>query len=127
MKRKLFIGVAVLVALIACGLFVHHLLLSNEELASKPEWATIQIVEQQHRDKASQGMEFVSTAKYSLVGIPVNDRRKKVWIMLNPRYSPYYKQLPVGNFKISKEDLERVRASGSVSSTVANCLESHIE
>jgi len=52
--------------------------LFDEELTSKPEWAAIQIVELQHRDKPSQQMEFVTTARYSLVGIPVADQRKKV-------------------------------------------------
>jgi hypothetical protein len=127
MKRPLLILLAVAAVLIICGWLVCRDIFSNEELASKPEWSAIQIIELQHRDKPSGGIEFVKVGEYSIVGLPVPDARKEIWIMLNPKHPPYYKQLPDGGYTLSKEDLKKILASGVVSSTVQNCLESHVE
>lgn len=127
MKRRLFIVVAVAIVLAACGWLVYRVLFSNEELASKVEWSVVQAVEWQHRDKPSDGIDIVKMNEYSLAGIPVQDGRKKIWIMLNPQNPPYYKQLPRGNYRLSGEDLKRILESKVVVSTVENCLESHVD
>jgi transcription elongation factor len=127
MKRSLFIGLALAVVLVVCGWLVYRNIFSNEELASKVEWSIVQAVESQHHDKPGDEIEVVKMDDYSLVGIPVHDTRKEIWIMLNSRNSPYYKQLPQGSYALSKEDLKKILASGVVASTVENCLESHLE
>ncbi len=127
MNRRLLIGLAVAAVLVVCGWLVYRDIFSNEELASKVEWSVVQAVLAQHEDKPSDKIEIAQSDEYSLVGIPVNDARKKIWIMLNPRNPPYYKQIPKGSYALSREDLKRVLASGGVISTVANCLESHVE
>ncbi len=127
MKRPLLIGLAVIFVLIVCGWLVYRDIFSNEELASKVEWSVVQAVEAQHEDKHSGKIEIVKLDEYSVVGIPVPDARKEIWIMLNPRNPPFYKQLPQGSYALSKEDLKTILASGVVTSTVENCLESHVE
>ncbi len=127
MKRRLLVGFAVASFLVICGWLVYRCIMSNEELASKPEWAAIQIIELQHRDNASDQMEFVTVGEYSIVGLPVHEARKRIWIMLNPRNPPYYKQLPTGSYTLSTEELKTILASGVVTSTVAKCLESHVQ
>jgi transcription elongation factor len=127
MKRSLLIGLLLAVVLIVCGWLVYRDIFSNEELASKEEWSIVQSVEWQHRDKPGDKIEIVRMDEYSLVGIPVSDSRKEIWIMLNAKNPPYYKQLTAGNYKLSKQDFKTILASNIVSSTVANCLESHIE
>src|SRR5438067_1145774 len=122
MKRPLFIGLAVALVLATCGWVAYRALSSNEELASKAEWSVVQSVESQHRDRPGIKIEVVKFEEYSLVGIPVHGGRKQIWIMLNPRNAPYYKQLPEGNYQLSKEDLKSILASGGVISTVQNCL-----
>nr|WP_321349265.1 hypothetical protein [uncultured Methanoregula sp.] len=99
---------------------------AGEELVSKVEWSVVQAVQYQHRDETSDRVRIVKMDGYSLVGIPVHDARKEIWIMLNTRNSPYYKQLPKGNYTLSANDLKTILASGVVVSTVANCLESHV-
>ncbi len=110
-----------------CGLLIYRDIFSNEELASKVEWSIVQAVIAQHEDKPSDKIEIVKLDEYSLVGIPVHDARKEIWIMLNPRNPPYYKQGRKGSYKLSKEDLKKILASGVVTSTVENCLQSHVE
>jgi len=127
MKRSIFIGLVVAVVLIICSWLFYRATFSNKELASKIEWSIVQSVEWQHRDKPSNKIEIVRLNEYSLVGIPVPDSRKEIWIMLDAKSPPYYKQLTAGNFKLSEQDFKAIVASNIVSSTVANCLESHVE
>jgi len=127
MKRPLLIGLAVAAFLVICGWLVYHGIFSNEELASKPEWSIVQAASSQDRDKPGNKIELVKIDEYSVVGIPVHDTRKEIWIMLNPRNPPYYKQIPQGSYTLSKEDLKTILASGVVISTVERCLESHVE
>jgi len=127
MKRWLLIGLAVAAVLVIFGWLVYRGIFSNEELASKQEWSIVQAVASQDGDKAADKIELVKIDEYSLVGIPVHNARKEIWIMLNPRNPPYYKQLPKGSYTISNEELKKILASRVVSSTVENCLESHVE
>ena len=127
MNRSFFIGFALAGVLIACGWLVCRRFFSNEELASKVEWSIVQAVEFRHRDKPGDKIEVVKMDDYSLAGIPVPDARKEIWIMLNPLKPPYYKQLPQGSYVLSEDELKNILASGDVTSTVASCLESHVQ
>ena len=127
MKRPLLIALAVAAFLVICGGLIYRGIFSNEELASKPEWSIVQAVSSQDRDKPGNRIEVVKIDEYFVVGIPVHDTRREIWIMLNPRNPPYYKQIPKGDYTLSKEDLKTILASGAVISTVANCLESHVQ
>ena len=60
---------------------------------------------------------------YRLVCFPSNGQR--IWVMLNPKTEPYYKQMPKGNYSITKADFESVAKSSYASLTVLACLESH--
>jgi hypothetical protein len=125
-KPRLLIGLAVVLAIVVFGWLVYRDLSANEELASKPEWAAIQIIEMQHSEKPRPDIEFVKVDAYTIVGIPVPDARKTIWIMLNPSTPPFYKQLPSGGYTLSQKDLKIILASGVVTSTVRSCLESHV-
>ena len=128
MKNWLLIGFGFISAMFVMGCWlIIHAVLSNEEVASLTEWSDIQAIAVQHRDKPIERIEIEKIDGYSFVGIPVRDARKQVWIMLNPRNPPLYKQGPSGNYTLSKEEFKTILASNVVSSSVANCLESHLE
>lgn len=99
----------------------------SPELESKLEWSTLQSVEQQRREKAGRDLEFVTMGKDVVVGIPVEDDREKVWVLLNPRHPPYYKQVPKGNYSLSVSNLNRILTNNALTSTVLECLNSHVE
>jgi len=99
----------------------------GEELASKREWSVVQAVEAQNRESRLDSVSVQTVGEYSLAGIPLKDGRKRVWVLLNARKPPYYKQLPQGNYSLSSEDLKKILTSAHVSSTVENCLESHLD
>jgi hypothetical protein len=103
------------------GIFV------DEETASKVEWSRLQAVGFRHSVNPAKEIEVVREDKSSFVKIAVQDARKEVWIMLNPKNPHYYKQLPTGNYILSKKDYQKILDQGGVSSTVANCLESHVQ
>ena len=128
MRRWLFMGLGFVGAVfVFCGWLTYRAVFCGEELASLTEWSIIQAVAAQHKNQPGDKIEIVKLDDYSVVGIPVHDSRKEVWIMLNPRNPPYYKQSPTGDYKLSKDDLKMISASGVVISTVENCLESHVE
>jgi len=127
MKRSHTIVMALGAFLILCSWWIYRAVFSNEELASKVEWSVIQSAAWRYRDKPIDKLEIVKVDEYFVLGIPVPDARKAVWIMLNARNPPYYKQGPIGDYRLLKDDLKKVLGSGIVSSTVANCLESHVQ
>ncbi|HMC28845.1 MAG TPA: hypothetical protein VKM56_13735 [Verrucomicrobiae bacterium] len=124
MRRRLLrdIGLALI-----CGMFLLALSGCGDELASKTEWSVVQAVEAQHRERPSDSVTVQRIEDYAIAGIPVKDGRKTVWILLNARNPPFYKQLPKGNYSLSKEELRKILASARVTSTVENCLESHLD
>jgi hypothetical protein len=99
----------------------------GDELASKKEWSIVQALEAQHRGATAESIRVEKIGQYAVVGIPVKDARERVWVMLNARNPPYYKQLPPGSYSLSREDLKKILATAVVTSTVENCLESHVE
>lgn len=70
-------------------------------------------------------VEIVNRDDYNYCVIPRSSGN--VWIMLNPKFEPFYKQMPNGQYSISKQDFKKIQGSGLASSTVLRCLESHIE
>jgi len=123
---KFFLGIVTGAVLAACGWQIFHRVFGGEELASKAEWSALQITEHEHRDSTTKRIEMAKTAGHQLVAIPAPGTGKKIWIMLNPRNPPYYKQLPQGDFSLSREQLNQILASREVSSTVEGCLRSHL-
>jgi hypothetical protein len=105
MKRGLFAAVTVGCLMAAFAWMAYHFIFTNEELASKKEWSILQGVEWQQRDKQKDQSEIVVANGYSIIGVPAGDRRK-VWIMLNPRNPPFYKQLPDGNYTLPEDSLK---------------------
>jgi hypothetical protein len=59
-------------------------------LGSKQEWSIVQAVEWQHREKPINKIEIVRMNGSSVLGVPVTDSRKEIWIMLNAGHPPYY-------------------------------------
>jgi hypothetical protein len=110
-----------------CALF---LLLSmifgcSGELASKPEWSALQAVEQEYRGKPFTEPEILEIHGHHVLGVQGNDGQR-IWILLNPQASPFYKQMPQGPFELSLDLLTQVKTSGYASETVLECLTSHV-
>jgi hypothetical protein len=96
-----------------------------ESPAGKHEWSVIETIEAKNRAKKTfSEMEWVTENGYHLVCFESMGHR--IWIMLDPREVPYYKQMPKGNYKLTSQQLDRIKESGFASSTVLECLTSHV-
>jgi len=92
----------------------------------KAEWAFLQTTESQFQEKPISEMVFHSEGKYHAVGIRSEYSGTNIWILLNPKASPFYKQIPQGQFSITDLEFQAIVASGKASETVLECLQSHI-
>lgn len=97
----------------------------SSELASKPEWAILQSIEQDYRNKEFIEPEILTVHGHEVLGVQ-GKNGQRIWILLKAKASPFYKQLPQGSFNISPEIIDQIRMSGSASETVIECLASHL-
>jgi hypothetical protein len=112
-----YFGLSVIICLMTgCG--------GPESPAGKHESSVIETIEARNRDRPISETEWVTEEEYHLVCLDSGGRR--IWIMLNPREAPYYKQMPKGNYKLTSQQLDRIKASGVATSTVLECLASHV-
>ena len=99
----------------------------SESVGDKSEWALLQGLELENRGQVPSGPVLSSLQQYDFLAVPSLDRKVRICVMLWPKSPPFYKQMPDGNFEISRELLLRLRAEHKVSSTVANALGSHVQ
>lgn len=69
-------------------------------------------------------MELVEENGYHLACFKSKGRR--IWVMLDPKEPPYYKQLPKTSYKLTAEQFERIKGGGFTNITVLECLMSHL-
>ena len=97
----------------------------KETLGEKSEWSLLQAVEHQER-QSKLAEPIVKTINGSKVLGVRSVGGNNIWLLLNVQSPPYYKQLPEGNYEISREFLSALKANENLSYTVSHVLESHI-
>ena len=98
---------------------------SGESLGAKKEWAILQALEFKHRDSALSGPTMFETNGYRIACISA-DKGEKIFILLNPQFSPFYKQLPEADYSLSPDHFIKVLQEGHPISTVREAMKSHI-
>jgi hypothetical protein len=101
--------------LLGCG--------SWQDVKSKEEYGLLQRVEYEHRGRPVSGMEVIQKNGYVVAGFQAAGREQNVWILLNPRYSPQFKQVPEAPFLITQEDIANLRRTPGIASEVLAVLE----
>ena len=96
-----FIATAVL-------LFLGWLWLTHTDVwRSKSEGAIVQYAELAHRGTPLTPPEFFEHAGHHLVCVRgVSSAR--IWIMLDPHFAPYYKQLPLEQFTLTSTECDQI-------------------
>ena len=119
----IIVGAATGFALAAVGLFCWQFYAS---LQSKQEWGVLWSVESRYQSQPVSAVEFLVSGQRHLVCVR-GASGKRVWIMLDPKYAPFYKQRdPDEPFEVSQEDFVHILQSTSVDATVRECLRSHV-
>ena len=98
----------------------------RESFGDKTEWSILQGHEYRAREAVVTAPQFKNADEYVLLVVPSADQTKNIWIMLNPKSPPFYKQIPQGNFTISQALLDIIARQQIASSTVEEVLASHV-
>jgi hypothetical protein len=93
----------------------------------KREWSILQVNEEKTRDTAMKSIEFHKLDDYNLICVPGKGVSKRIWIMMDAKSPPFYKQIPDGNFSLSEAQLAEIRQRTNPISTVIEALRSHVE
>jgi len=100
------IKIIILILLISNGVFAYLYVTSNgdgrESFGDKHEWGILQLLEYNHRQKPITKIEFFDIEGYHIICIP-SESGHRVWIMLNPKHPPYYKQMPQNQYALSSD------------------------
>jgi len=133
MKKVRFFccGLFILVALITLIGWFWHLLVTSDELGSKPEWSNLQELFSSGQKLVLKESIIVDNMSYKkrflVLGVPEKNGKFNIWILLNPSYKSYYKQLPEGDYQIDAPTLIKVLSTGEAHPYVAKQLVSHME
>lgn len=121
----------IIFALLISNMVFGYLYLSSngdnrESMGGKREWSILQSLEYDYRQKSIDKIEFKDIDEYHMVCLQ-SESGQRTWIMLNPKYPPFYKQMPQVQFSLSPDELNRIRNYQSFTSTVEVCLASHLK
>ena len=96
-----------------------------ESSGAKSENSALQAMMLRHQSDSVSQVTFFTEMGFHFVCIPYNGR--KIWVMLDAQYTPYYKQQPWNqNFSLSETDFEKIEQSKVATAIVIQCLGSHI-
>lgn len=98
----------------------------RESSGDKHEWSILQFREYEARQSLVESPEFTSGGEYVLMVVPNSEGSGNIWIMLSPKSPPFYKQMPQGNYRISRDLLNTIYRQRIASSTVEEVLASHV-
>jgi hypothetical protein len=98
----------------------------KEAAASKYEWSILQNLESSSREQLDLSFQLLKVDVYSIVLLPNNGGKGAIYIMLNPKSPPYYKQMPNKQFTITKDQFRQILSTDAIISDVEEALRSHI-
>lgn len=98
---------------------------ARETAGEKIEWSVLQSAEFKGRNVLETRPAVRSIQGYELLVVLGQDSRN-IWIMLNPKSPPYYKQLPAGEFTLPKSYVEQLIHQGKLGYTVEQVLVSSV-
>ena len=99
----------------------------RESGTDKHESSILQVAEYKARGTIPGDPKLLVESGYDLLSVPSIDGSKRIFVMLWPKASPYYKQLPEGNYRISPSLLSELVRANKVSATVQEVLSGHLQ
>lgn len=96
-----------------------------ESFGAKHENSVLLTIDAKFTAPLKQALEFVDFEDYHFLHLRSGD--ETVWIMLNPRHTPFYKQAPWNRtFVLTQQQFEEIDKKGTATLTTIQCLASHI-
>jgi hypothetical protein len=118
----------VAIALAGLTLAVSNALSQSSELTAKPEISLLQGVEFRNRGKSPEvHLMLEKSGDYCSAGIIAIDGKTRVWILLRSTQPPMVKKMPDLDYRITRQELDRLSSECSVSNEVSTELRSHLE
>ena len=120
-------GLVILVLIVVGGLILLWKDLSkHQELQSKREWSVLQAVELEQRARSISNNPIIITNEGCVIaGLLSEDKHNRIWLLLNPRFEPFVKQIPEGDFWITEKDFEMILKT-TVHRKVLDTLKMHL-
>lgn len=100
--------------------------LSCDATNSKTEYAVLQNVEYDNRDLIISNVVIQEYNNYVVAGFRAENKKENVWVLLNSKSSPFYKQIPQSRFSLTTTELNKIKGIQSVTETVVAVLETRI-
>lgn len=118
----------VLIVTVSAFPILYILLKQSDELGSKPENSFLQALEVQNRGTPVGDRLIIKRHnEHCAVGIPTSSGKRRVWVLLNPKYKPYEKEMPRGeDYRISRDELNWLQKQCHVIEPVVRLLEEHV-
>lgn len=98
---------------------------SKETPGEKAEWVILQTVESENRSTQITTPIFLTIQDHEVMGVR-GFQNQNIWVLLKVESPPYYKQIPKGNYELSKEVIDQLVKEHHLSYTVKHALESHM-
>lgn len=99
----------------------------RESSGDKKEWSILQQLEYETRKTNNLEFQIKNVNEYSIAVIPKSSGQNAVFIMLNPKHPPFYKQIPNVSFRLTIDQYNEIKERSLVTSTVEEALRSHVE
>lgn len=119
---KWFLLTLVLLGSVALGWSWMNTIENDPEIANKPEWSVLQVMDIQDKSKMISHGDILVAKKvgkhgdYDVVGIKKMSLENPIWILTNAKFSPKIKIIPQDfkNIRISRSEYESIISNLSV-------------
>jgi hypothetical protein len=127
MNRKvlLLLGLMILAVVAVNGFVFIQIFFAQKEIPGKVEWSALQAAEEKFRQNDTEHMLLYQVEDYFLVGVRGNNSGKRIWLLLNPKSPPTVKKIPEGDYVISRDEFEKIKAFHHAHPAVVEELQSH--
>jgi len=98
-----------------------------ESFGAKCEYSLLHSLEFKHRGETIAQIEFQKDDDYWVICLPRSGDGARLWIIVDPKSPPFYKQMPKGNYILTKRQLEDIRQKVNPISSVIAALASHLD
>lgn len=124
--KKLSILIIIFISLFSCSGNQENAGDGNESGSDKHEWSILQGLEYDNREKADLKFQIFDNNGYSILQLPNESNVGAIYIILDPKAAPFYKQLPSKQFNLSKKEFDKIRKHPKTITTVEGALNSHV-